>query len=457
RSHTAKTFDLVWMWLGGDYGKLFLMGYTGIQWIETTNEGTKILAAVDGKPKTIFKSSIRRNLIVNDEEGISTLPDAELFENLALMGYNILPNQKFTFQKNIPTLRQYSRRATRIAQSKALPTTVDEPVSFVRDIVKERLFLLSLAKKQDRIGKTSLRPLPCSMTQHQSGLVPTVSAIFTTASVVTPYSRRKEIEEQMAREGQRMHEQIARDAEIARIHAEEELQMLIDGLDRNNEVIAKHLHEYEQSAADLTIGEKIKLINELSSEATLDGKPNISKRKGLKLEQGSAKRMKTSEDVSEEDLKEMMQLVPVEEVYVEALQVKHPIIDLEIHTEGKRDYWKIISDEDLMPEYFPTASEELFPLLNEPASPMRDVSKREACPTKSGFIADQDRTTIAKSSTLPYDSALRVTSPAADEGSMQHNIFDLTALCTSLQRQYSKLLAKFQAQEEEIIRLKERV
>nr|GEU46439.1 hypothetical protein [Tanacetum cinerariifolium] len=42
------------------------------------------------------------------------------------------------------------------------------------------------------------------------------------------------------------------------------------------------------------------------------------KRKGMKLEQGSAKNMKTSEDVSKEDLKEMMQLVPVEEVYVEA-------------------------------------------------------------------------------------------------------------------------------------------
>nr|GEU64193.1 hypothetical protein [Tanacetum cinerariifolium] len=44
------------------------------------------------------------------------------------------------------------------------------------------------------------------------------------------------------------------------------------------------------------------------------------KRKGLRLEQGRDKRMKTSKDVSEEDLKKMMQLVPVEEVYVEALQ-----------------------------------------------------------------------------------------------------------------------------------------
>nr|GFB53966.1 hypothetical protein [Tanacetum cinerariifolium] len=93
----------------------------------------------------------------------------------------------------------------------------------------------------------------------------------------------------------------------------------------------------------------------------------------------------------------------------------------------------------------------------EPASPVRDVSEGKAYSTESGFIADQDRATIAKSSTLPHDSAPRVTSPAADEDSMRHTIFELTALCTSLQRQHSKLLAKFQAQEVKILRLKERV
>nr|GFC75642.1 synaptobrevin, longin-like domain protein [Tanacetum cinerariifolium] len=93
---------------------------------------------------------------------------------------------------------------------------------------------------------------------------------------------------------------------------------------------------------------------------------------------------------------------------------------------------------------------------DEPASLMRDVSEGEACPTASGFIADQDRATIAKSSTLPHDSAPRVTSPTAYEGSMQQNISELTALCNSLQRQYSELMSKFQAQEEEIGRLKER-
>nr|GFA57771.1 hypothetical protein [Tanacetum cinerariifolium] len=101
-----------------------------------------------------------------------------------------------------------------------------------------------------------------------SSLVPTASPIFTTASVVTPYSRQKGKEKMVESDTpkkKKLQEQIdiARDAEIARIHAEEELQMLIDGFDKNNDVIAKHLHEYKQAAAELTIGEKIELINKL--------------------------------------------------------------------------------------------------------------------------------------------------------------------------------------------------
>nr|GEV54421.1 hypothetical protein [Tanacetum cinerariifolium] len=96
-------------------------------------------------------------------------------------------------------------------------------------------------------------------------------------------------------------------------------------------------------------------------------------------------------------------------------------------------------------------------VADEPAFLVRYVSQGEACPTDSGFIADQDRATIAKSSTLPHDSAPRVTSPAVVAGSMQHNISESMALCTSLQRQYSELQEKFQAQEEEIVKLKDRV
>nr|GFD32921.1 hypothetical protein [Tanacetum cinerariifolium] len=51
----------------------------------------------------------------------------------------------------------------------------------------------------------------------------------------------RELEEQQEKENMRMNEQIARDAEAVRIHAEEELQGMIDSLDKSNETIAKYL------------------------------------------------------------------------------------------------------------------------------------------------------------------------------------------------------------------------
>nr|GEW36954.1 ribonuclease H-like domain-containing protein [Tanacetum cinerariifolium] len=47
-------------------------------------------------------------------------------------------------------------------------------------------------------------------------------------------------------------------------------------------------------------------------------------------------------ELSEEELKKMMELVPVEELYIEALLVKYPITDWEIYSEGQRKCWKII-------------------------------------------------------------------------------------------------------------------
>nr|GEW56527.1 hypothetical protein [Tanacetum cinerariifolium] len=88
-------------------------------------------------------------------------------------------------------------------------------------------------------------------------------------------------------------------------------------------------------------------------------------------------------------------------------------------------------------------------------TPIRQYTRRARIAQSSAH--PPDRATIAKSSTLPHDSTLRVTSHVADEGSMQPNITELTVLCTSLQRQHFTLLAKFQAQEVEILKLKDRV
>nr|GEU52740.1 hypothetical protein [Tanacetum cinerariifolium] len=46
--------------------------------------------------------------------------------------------------------------------------------------------------------------------------------------------------------------------------------------------------------------------------------------------------------MTEEDVQNMLEIIPIPEFKVKALQVKYPTIDWEIHTEGSRTYWKII-------------------------------------------------------------------------------------------------------------------
>nr|GFB13857.1 hypothetical protein [Tanacetum cinerariifolium] len=73
----------------------------------------------------------------------------------------------------------------------------------------------------------------------------------------------RELEEQQERGDMRMNEQIARDAEVARIHADEEIQGMIDSLDKSNETVATYLQEYQQFASDLSLEKKIELISDL--------------------------------------------------------------------------------------------------------------------------------------------------------------------------------------------------
>nr|GEX58255.1 hypothetical protein [Tanacetum cinerariifolium] len=92
-----------------------------------------------------------------------------------------------------------------------------------------------------------------------------------------------------------------------------------------------------------------------------EGEAAWLKRKGIRSEQESAKKQKTSEEVPEEveevpeevksfnevpeeKIKELIRLVPIEEVYVEALQVKHPIIDWKIDREDLNQLWALVNE-----------------------------------------------------------------------------------------------------------------
>ncbi|GKB53812.1 hypothetical protein Tco_0904565 [Tanacetum coccineum] len=64
----------------------------------TVNGEVQLQALVDGKKVIITESTIRRDIRLEDAEGIDCLPNATIFEELTRMGYEKL-SQKLTFYK----------------------------------------------------------------------------------------------------------------------------------------------------------------------------------------------------------------------------------------------------------------------------------------------------------------------------------------------------------------------
>nr|GEZ43372.1 hypothetical protein [Tanacetum cinerariifolium] len=146
-----------------------------------------------------------------------------------------------------------------------------------------------------------------------------------------------------------------------------------------------------------------------------------------------------------------------------------PLFDVMLVSQGEG------SGKPTEPHHTPSSVAQTASHTTQPTSSLPPVSKTSiptVTPTETTLIRQYTRRAriaqssalppvadelASHSSTLPHDSAPRVTSPVADEGSMQPNITKLTVLCPRLQRKHSVLLAKFQAQEVEILKSKERV
>nr|GFA85940.1 hypothetical protein [Tanacetum cinerariifolium] len=328
------------------------------------------------------------NLKLRDEDGIVSIPDTELFENLTLMG--AVCNNDSAPRVTSPAADEGNKESVAAKQSG------DNAPIKGRSINEGEATAERISDESEELARV-LTSMDAATVLAGGIAVPTGSGSIPTAGLPaevmvesdTPKKQRlqeqidaqvaRELEEKQEKEHMRMNKQIARDAEVARIHAEEELQGMIDSLDRSNETIAKYLQEYQDFTSELPLEKRIELISDLVKYQENYSKVykfqsqqrrpmtkkqkrdyymaiirnNLGwkvkdfkgskeeaerlKRKGLNLEQEHVKKQKTSEEapeiekstkeIPEEKMKEMMQLVPVEDVYVQALQVKHPISD----------------------------------------------------------------------------------------------------------------------------------
>nr|GEW01098.1 hypothetical protein [Tanacetum cinerariifolium] len=192
-------------------------------------------------------------------------------------------------QPDLTPIRQYSRRV-RIAQSSPLPTVADEPASPAQEeeivLLKERERSINEGEAAAERISNDLEEIARVLTSMDaatvlaggidvpagSGFIPTAGP---PATVISTSSEKKklqeqidaqvarELEEQQEKEDMRMNEQIAKDAEVARVRVEEELQGRIDSLDNSNETIAKYLQEYQDFASKLPLEKRIELISDL--------------------------------------------------------------------------------------------------------------------------------------------------------------------------------------------------
>nr|GEY89208.1 hypothetical protein [Tanacetum cinerariifolium] len=289
--------------------------------IETIDEGTKILATVDGILRTVTESSIRARIAQSStlppvaDEPASPMGDVSQGEACPTDSGFVADQDRANIAKTSTLPHESTSRVTPLAADEgSLQLRFQELTNFYTSLQRRRLDEGEVATERvssdtkeirrnegdvaaERVSDdteemaTVLITMDAASVLSSGGVqvVPTAASVAP-ANVITPYTRRKgkekmvenhtpkkkkrlqeqtdiqfarELKEELEREAQRMNAQITRHKEIAKIHAEEELQQMINGLDMSNETIAKHLEEYEQAVAELKIREIIELISKL--------------------------------------------------------------------------------------------------------------------------------------------------------------------------------------------------
>nr|GEZ00940.1 hypothetical protein [Tanacetum cinerariifolium] len=96
----------------------------------------EITATICGRIKTITESSIRRHLKLEDSDGVTTLPSAKIFEQLALIGQaNIEEGQEWFYLmiKKIWRILPNKGGTTKINENPSISLVQDEGTSWIQE------------------------------------------------------------------------------------------------------------------------------------------------------------------------------------------------------------------------------------------------------------------------------------------------------------------------------------
>nr|GEU93604.1 ribonuclease H-like domain-containing protein [Tanacetum cinerariifolium] len=319
---------------------------TAGQFWQTATASTLNNREMEIKVKVVTEASVRRHLKLEDSDGISNLRTTEIFEQLALMGRKTeVPQPSSPLHTNVSDEAastgvdvRHGGAATTVTsldarQGSEIQRRYDQDMDFNLDFdaAKE----VSTAEKEVSTAK------PVSIA---GAAVSTASVDVSPASPTRRVSTADDIT--MANTLENIRARVEADEELTqRLQAEErnkysevdQANMLVDLINQRKRYFAAQKAEARRNKPMTQAQQRTYMSNYIKHM----GSHTLQQAVEAELDYEGFKRQKTNEasgseqpdekenELSQEDLQQMILVVQVEEVYVEALQVKYPISDWE--------------------------------------------------------------------------------------------------------------------------------
>nr|GEW28632.1 hypothetical protein [Tanacetum cinerariifolium] len=275
--------------------------------LKKVNDVVQLHALINGKKVVVTEDVIRSNLRLDDADGVKCLPTEEIFVELARMGYE-KPPPKLTFYK-----------AFFSSQCKFLIHTLVQCVSAKRTTWNE--FSYSMASVVICLATVD----ELEQGKHNQAL-----------DIIKLKNKVKKLEKKKKSKSSGGCIQTMGGG-IEAIDADEDITLL--DMKTQVDVDAKLQGRIDDDNA------VTKDVNATEPTVFYDEEESFKKLKAVEVSGFESTQETPTNDlkeISEEDVQNILEIILVSEFKVEALQVKYPIIDWEIHIEGSRTYWKII-------------------------------------------------------------------------------------------------------------------
>ncbi|GJW88939.1 hypothetical protein Tco_0164279 [Tanacetum coccineum] len=298
------------------------------QFWRTTTAGTsangevELTATIDGQVKTITEASLRRHLKLEDNGGVTTLPNSEIFEQLALMG-----------------------RRRSVSTGSGRVSTASRTVSTADDSTASELGSTSCVEGQKQRGKVIMQ---------ESEPPKKVKKRVQVQMSMDEELAKKVFEEEQAKamvEQEQERINFESDPAVLRYHAQLNRPYSVAEVRKNKVMYLKNqggykINYFKGMKYEYIIPIFEKVWDQIQSFAPMDfekekdsvekgsrKKSLARKRAGEMQSEESTKRQKIEDDVEKEELKAYLDLVLREEFAMEikSLATKYPIVDWKTH------------------------------------------------------------------------------------------------------------------------------